>query len=361
MAWDKPMPAASRRRGRGRHRRRGPRDAATCSSSARFPAARVVALASSRSAGKTRAVRRRRARRRGDDRPRASRASTSRCSRRAPASASSSATRSSRRGCVMIDNSSAFRMDDDVPLVVPEVNPEDVAWHSGVIANPNCSTIQMVVALKPLARPRADQARRRLDVPGRERRGAGGDGRAVRRRRGDFLDGRGAAPSSSSRTASRSTASRRSTSSSTTAPPKRSGRWSSRRRRSCTRPTSRSPRPACACRCCAATPRRSTSSSPRPCPLERAREALASAPGITVLDDPAREGVPDAGAARGHRRHVRRPAAGGPERGARACRCGSSPTSCARAPRSTPCRSPRHCSASCSVRPQTRYVGRDRG
>ena len=53
-------------------------------------------------------------------------------------------------GAVMIDNSSAFRMDDDVPLVVPEVNPGDLAWHSGVIANPNCSTIQMVVALKPL-------------------------------------------------------------------------------------------------------------------------------------------------------------------------------------------------------------------
>jgi aspartate-semialdehyde dehydrogenase len=55
-----------------------------------------------------------------------------------------------RAGCVMIDNSSAFRMDDDVPLVVPEVNPEDIALHEGVIANPNCSTIQMVVALKPL-------------------------------------------------------------------------------------------------------------------------------------------------------------------------------------------------------------------
>ncbi len=54
-------------------------------------------------------------------------------------------------GCVMIDNSSAFRMDEDVPLVVPEVNPGDAAGHSGVIANPNCSTIQMVVALKPLA------------------------------------------------------------------------------------------------------------------------------------------------------------------------------------------------------------------
>jgi len=53
-------------------------------------------------------------------------------------------------GAVMIDNSSAFRMDEDIPLVVPEVNPHDVEWHSGVIANPNCSTIQMVVALKPL-------------------------------------------------------------------------------------------------------------------------------------------------------------------------------------------------------------------
>ena len=54
-------------------------------------------------------------------------------------------------GAVMIDNSSAFRMDDDVPLIVPEVNPEAIRSHSGVIANPNCSTIQLVVALKPLA------------------------------------------------------------------------------------------------------------------------------------------------------------------------------------------------------------------
>ena len=53
-------------------------------------------------------------------------------------------------GAVCVDNSSAFRMDDDVPLVVPEVNPQDIAKHQGVIANPNCSTIQMVVALKPI-------------------------------------------------------------------------------------------------------------------------------------------------------------------------------------------------------------------
>ena len=55
-------------------------------------------------------------------------------------------------GAVMIDNSSAFRMDDDVPLVVPEVNPEDIKNHNGVIANPNCSTIIMLVAVAPLHR-----------------------------------------------------------------------------------------------------------------------------------------------------------------------------------------------------------------
>lgn len=53
-------------------------------------------------------------------------------------------------GTIVVDNSSAFRMDDDVPLVVPEVNPDDVGRHKGIIANPNCSTIQMVVVLKPL-------------------------------------------------------------------------------------------------------------------------------------------------------------------------------------------------------------------
>ena len=54
------------------------------------------------------------------------------------------------KGCIVIDNSSAFRMDADVPLVVPEVNPEDISSNNGIIANPNCSTIQAVVALKPL-------------------------------------------------------------------------------------------------------------------------------------------------------------------------------------------------------------------
>ena len=57
-----------------------------------------------------------------------------------------------RAGAVVIDNSAAFRMDPDVPLVVPEINVEDIKKHKGIISNPNCSTIQMVVALYPLHR-----------------------------------------------------------------------------------------------------------------------------------------------------------------------------------------------------------------
>jgi aspartate-semialdehyde dehydrogenase len=53
-------------------------------------------------------------------------------------------------GCVAIDNSSAFRQDPETPLVVPEVNPQAIRAHKGIIANPNCSTIQLVMALKPL-------------------------------------------------------------------------------------------------------------------------------------------------------------------------------------------------------------------
>jgi aspartate-semialdehyde dehydrogenase len=55
-----------------------------------------------------------------------------------------------KSGCVVVDNSSQWRMDPEIPLVVPEVNPHDLKWHKGIIANPNCSTIQMVVALKPI-------------------------------------------------------------------------------------------------------------------------------------------------------------------------------------------------------------------
>lgn len=55
-----------------------------------------------------------------------------------------------KRGAVVVDNTSAFRMDPKIPLVVPEVNPEALKSHHGIVANPNCSTIQMVVALEPI-------------------------------------------------------------------------------------------------------------------------------------------------------------------------------------------------------------------
>lgn len=55
-----------------------------------------------------------------------------------------------KSGCIVIDNSSAFRMEENIPLVVPEVNPETIGSDPGIIANPNCSTIQMVVVLKPI-------------------------------------------------------------------------------------------------------------------------------------------------------------------------------------------------------------------
>ena len=60
------------------------------------------------------------------------------------------ATPAVQAGAIVIDNSSAFRMDPEVPLVIPEINPEDIAWNKGVIANPNCSTIVMLMAVQPL-------------------------------------------------------------------------------------------------------------------------------------------------------------------------------------------------------------------
>ncbi|MBE0476088.1 MAG: aspartate-semialdehyde dehydrogenase [Coriobacteriia bacterium] len=114
-----------------------------------FPARRVVALASARSAGRKLAF--------GggelvvEEMTEASFHGVDLALFSAGASVSTAlAPAAAEAGCVVVDNSSAFRMDDGVPLVVPEVNAEDLSWHTGVVANPNCSTIQMVVALKPL-------------------------------------------------------------------------------------------------------------------------------------------------------------------------------------------------------------------
>src|SRR5262245_41134962 len=117
----------------------------------RFPVRRLVALASSRSAGKS-------VRFAGDDVPVADLSSfdfrgvdvaffsagAERSRENGP--------RAAKAGALVVDNSSAFRMDPDVPLVVPEVNLEAARGHRGLISNPNCSTILLVVVLAPLLR-----------------------------------------------------------------------------------------------------------------------------------------------------------------------------------------------------------------
>ena len=77
------------------------------------------------------------------------------------------APRAASAGCVVIDNSSLYRYEPDIPLIVPEVNPDaldKVYAKRNIIANPNCSTAQMVVALKPIARPGPDQAGGGVDL-----------------------------------------------------------------------------------------------------------------------------------------------------------------------------------------------------
>ena len=74
-----------------------------------------------------------------------------------------------RRGGVAIDKSSTWRMDPEVPLVVPEINPDALEKHRGIVACPNCTTIGFVMALEPLRRAAGLAERRRDDAPGRER------------------------------------------------------------------------------------------------------------------------------------------------------------------------------------------------
>jgi aspartate-semialdehyde dehydrogenase len=86
------------------------------------------------------------------------------------------AEEATKRGAVVIDNGNDFRMDPRVPLVVPEVNGADVTQHEGIIANPNCSTIQMVVALKPIH----DAARLRRVIVSTYQAVSGAGGSAIR-------------------------------------------------------------------------------------------------------------------------------------------------------------------------------------
>lgn len=92
-------------------------------------------------------------------------------------------------GAVMIDNSRAFRQDEDVPLVVPQVNAEDLEWHKGVIANPNCTTAIMLEAVAPLHR--AKKLRRLVASTYQAASGAGAKGmEELERQMSDYANGR---------------------------------------------------------------------------------------------------------------------------------------------------------------------------
>ena len=158
-------------------------------------------------------------------------ASTSRCSRPAPTSRSSSRPAAVARGATVIDNSSAWRMDPTIPLVVSQVNPDDLEGHPGIIANPNCSTMQLAPVLMALR-----------DTVGLERvvvdtyqsvSGTGAD--ALAELEGQIRAHVAGEPNrspASTRTRSRSTRCPRSTSSCPTATRRRSGRSSPRAARS---------------------------------------------------------------------------------------------------------------------------------
>lgn len=95
--------------------------------------------------------------------------------------------------CLVIDNSYAFRLQDDVPLVVPEVNPQDIAAHQGIIANPNCSTIIMAVAIEPIYR--AAGIKRLVVSTYQAVSGAGINGlRELEQQSRDYLEGRAFTP-----------------------------------------------------------------------------------------------------------------------------------------------------------------------
>ena len=98
-----------------------------------------------------------------------------------------------KAGAVVIDNSSAFRMDPDAPLVVPEINPEDIRKHKGIIANPNCSTIIMLMPLWPLHR--ISKLRRVVVSTYQAASGAGAQAMAeLEDQTRDVLDGKPAVP-----------------------------------------------------------------------------------------------------------------------------------------------------------------------
>ena len=271
-------------------------------------------------------------------------ASTSRSSRPAPTSRRELAPAAVARGATVIDNSSAWRMDPTIPLVVSQVNPDDLEGHPGIIANPNCSTMQLAPGPDGPARHGRPRAGRRRHLPVRV-----GD----RRRR----PGRAREPDPRPRRAASRTGRRASTRTRSRSTPLPEidvflpNGYTKEEWKVVTREP-QDPRPARPAdlvhgrprsRSSSATPRRSTSRrATRSRPSGRA-SCSPPCPGVIVQDDPADARLPAGDRGGRSRRDLRRsrPARHLDRRTTAASPSGSSRTTCARARRRTRSRSPR--------------------
>ena len=250
------------------------------------------------------------------------------------------------RGAAVIDNSSAWRMDPAVPLVVSQVNPDDLAWHEGIIANPNCSTMQLDAAADGPARrgrPRADH-RRHLPVGRRDRpqgdRRARGAGQGPRR-------GPAQGRLASTRTRSRSTPCRTSTCSCDNGYTNEEWKVVTESRKILHLPDLRVSCTAVRVPVFVSHSEAVHVETRDPITPAEARALFAGVKGVVVQDDPAAQRLPAGRRAPPGRTTC---SSAGSARTCRstataASRSGSCPTTCARARRPTPSRSPRSCSS----------------
>ena len=244
-------------------------------------------------------------------------------------------SRRSRRkaGCVVVDNSSAFRMDDTVPLVVPEINAADVKRHKGIIANPNCTTAITLMALYPLHQAFGVKRIFASSYQAVSGTGAQGD-RGIASGRSRQLVGRPAgdegslsAPDRLQRAAARRFL---------PADRLHEGRDEDAERRPQDHASSDVPRaasPACACRFTARTPWRSARSLRSRSPSKPRARCCSKAPGLDVVDDPENEEVSAAALRRRERQLPGRAGSAWIARWTTACASGSSAINCSRARR----------------------------
>ena len=191
----------------------------------------------------------------------------------------------------MVDNSSAFRMDPNVPLVIPEINAGRIRDHKGIIANPNCSAITALVPLWPI-----HQQNRIKRVILSTYQAASGAGAAAMEELVEstraYLDGRPFTPKVIPHPYAFNLFSHNTASIPRPATTTRRPRSSRRRARSSRTRRSRSASPACACRCCAPIARRSPSNAKSRSRKPRCARILADAPGVKIVDDRAKNYFP---------------------------------------------------------------------